>query len=185
MIAFLGAMRVGAIWVGVNRGLAPSEKLALLADADASLLIADRDTLDALGSVADSPWRGRGVEVGADDPSCEWKQALAVASATRPAVRVDPFAPAAIAYTSGTTGRPKGVVHSQHNLVVVGAVNRVTGGWRAVPCQAAVLALTILNAMTLGPLMVFQLDGTCVCVEQHEGCWARNRRAHFVVASRD
>ena len=31
-------------------------------------------------------------------------------------------APAGIAYTSGTTGHPKGAVHSQHNLLVPGAV---------------------------------------------------------------
>jgi acyl-CoA synthetase (AMP-forming)/AMP-acid ligase II len=93
---------------------------------------------------------------------------------------VDPFAPAAIAYTSGTTGRPKGVVHSQHNLVVVGAVNRVWGGWRAVGRQGAVLPLTILNVMALCPLLVFQLDGTCVCVDRRDpggiAEWVRTER---------
>ena len=32
------------------------------------------------------------------------------------------WAVAAIAYTSGTTGNPKGVMHSQHNALLPGAV---------------------------------------------------------------
>ena len=44
-------------------------------------------------------------------------------------VDVDPLAPAGIAYTSGTTGYPKGAVHSQHNLLMPGAVLVATRGY--------------------------------------------------------
>lgn len=158
VIAFLGAMRLGAVWVGLNRALAPTEAAVLLADSGASILLTDRPG-------PDGAWPGRVIGAAGDGPS-EWGDLLLAAPAAQPAVRVDPFAPAAIAYTSGTTGRPKGAVHSQHNLVTFGAVNRVDGSWRAAPCQAAVLALTILNLMVLAPLLVWQLDGTCVCVER-------------------
>ncbi|MGH3577964.1 MAG: AMP-binding protein, partial [Mycobacterium sp.] len=160
VIAFLGAMRLGAIWVGLNRALAPPEMAVLLDDSGASVLLTDRPE-------APDSWSGR-VVTAPGDGAGEWGQLLTAAGSHRPTVEVDPLAPAAIAYTSGTTGQPKGVVHSQHNLVTVGAVNRVHGGWRAVPCQGAVLALTILNLMVLAPLLVFQLDGTCVCLERHD-----------------
>jgi len=81
-------------------------------------------------------------------------------------VTIDPFAPAAIAYTSGTTGWPKGAVHSQHNLLSVGAVTRFARGWRALSCHAAVLPLATLNVMVIGPLLALQMAGTCVCVER-------------------
>ncbi|MHB1931096.1 MAG: class I adenylate-forming enzyme family protein, partial [Acidimicrobiales bacterium] len=81
---------------------------------------------------------------------------------------MDPFAPAAIAYTSGTTGHPKGSVHSQRNLVMVGAANAHFGIWRRDPRQGAVLALTILNVMALCPLLAFQLGGTCVCIDRSD-----------------
>jgi long-chain acyl-CoA synthetase len=47
VVAFHGAMRLGAVWVGVNRVLAPPEKRHLLEDAGASLLLTDDDVPDA------------------------------------------------------------------------------------------------------------------------------------------
>ena len=41
VVAFHGAMRLGAVWVGVNRALAPPEKRYLLDDSGATLLLCD------------------------------------------------------------------------------------------------------------------------------------------------
>lgn len=166
VIAFLGAMRLGAVWVGLNRVLAPPEMAALLDDSGSSVLITDRDN-------AAGEWAGRVIDATVGGPGergdrSEWAELVEAARPDRPRVTVDPLAPAAIAYTSGTTGQPKGVVHSQHNLITFGAVTRVDGNWRAVPCQASVLALTILNLIVLGPLLVWQLDGKCVCIDRHD-----------------
>jgi len=166
VVAFLGAMRLGAVWVAVNPVLAPKEKAFLLADAGVSLLLAEERTADELSPLrGDLPALG-GIVTVAPSGASEWGDLLAAGSAERPPVAIDASAPAAIGYTSGTTGWPKGAVHSQHNLLVVGAANRVWGGWRAVPCQAVLLPLATLNLIVIGPLLVFQLAGTCVCVER-------------------
>ncbi len=171
VVAFLAAMRLGALWVGVNRVLAPTEKAYVLHHSAARLLLCEPETAGALEPLrAELPALESVLQVVAGDDTSPWAQLL---ERTAPddawhAEPVDPHAPAAIAYTSGTTGRPKGVVHSQHNLVVVGAANRVWGGWRTVRRQGAVLPLTILNVMALCPLLVFQLDGTCVCMDRHD-----------------
>lgn len=202
VIAFLAAMRLGAMWVGLNRVLAPAEKADLVHRSGARVLLCDPDTAASLASRRDqAPSLTDVVECGSADRPSAWDRLLARATPdgrwrSEP---VDPYAPAAIAYTSGTTGTPKGVVHSQHNLVVVGAVNRVWGGWRAVGRQGAVLPLTILNVMALCPLLVFQLDGTCVCVDRRDpggiAEWVRTERiesfssvptiVHDLVASED
>src|SRR5262247_4155459 len=39
-VAFLACMRIGALWVGVNRVLAPREKTHVLRDSGAALLVA-------------------------------------------------------------------------------------------------------------------------------------------------
>jgi acyl-CoA synthetase (AMP-forming)/AMP-acid ligase II len=167
VVAFLGVMRLGAVWVGVNRVLTASEKAYLLADSGSRVLLAEPGlAADLAPHLSELGALEHIVEVTPDGSPCLWGELRATGAPHRPDVPIDPFAPAAIAYTSGTTGWPKGAVHSQHNLLVVGAVTRVSRGWRALPCHAAVLPLATLNVMVIGPLLALQMAGTCVCVER-------------------
>ncbi len=180
VVAFLGAMHLGAIWVGIPRVLSVPEKLYLLDDCDALVLLADQETHDAI-----QPERAKLRDlheiVIAEPGASEWN--LDVDREDDPLNRVevepvDPFAPAAIAYTSGTTGRPKGVVHSQHNLILPGAV--AAAGADAGLRQGVCLPLTILNLQVLGPLLSFQTGGTCVLMDRLDPVglaeWVREER---------
>jgi long-chain acyl-CoA synthetase len=138
---------------------------------------AGRDALPALRVVLDA-------EPG--DPSSAWAEWLSAADpADAPEVAVDPFAPAAIAYTSGTTGRPKGVVHSQHNLLLIGAVALVH---RPFPDDrlGVVLPLTILNLMVLGPVSTLQAGACTVCIDRVDpvglATWIRDERVSTMSA---
>ena len=48
VVAFHGAMRLGAIWVGINQALAPPEKAYMLNDSGVSVLLADAPVAGAL-----------------------------------------------------------------------------------------------------------------------------------------
>jgi long-chain acyl-CoA synthetase len=150
VVTFLAAMRLALIWVGLNRALAPVERAVLLADSGASVLLSDPDTEhDTAGArlvVLDESWRRR----------------VAAATSARPSIEVDPHAPAAIAYTSGTTGRPKGAVHSQHNMLLPAVGALLEGTVPAHSRQGVVLPLTILNLQILGPVTTFVCGATCV-----------------------
>jgi O-succinylbenzoic acid--CoA ligase len=161
---FHGAMRLGAIWVGVNRALAPPEKAYLLQNSEASFFVGDADMVGQVQSEKDRHEVGRYVLVDGGGDG-EWAELLAAEPSIGPPAP-DPLAPAAIAYTSGTTGFPKGAVHSQHNLMVPGKVLTESRGYGAALRKADCFAFTILNIQVLSTLLVPQCGGTAIVMDR-------------------
>ncbi len=91
------------------------------------------------------------------DAEHTWPAARPLAS-----VPVDPHAPAAMSATSGTTGEPKLVVHSQHGLLWPGLSGRVTDPVVEDDRTLCSLPLTTLTLMILGPLTALLRGGSAV-----------------------
>ncbi|MCH2170738.1 AMP-binding protein [Myxococcota bacterium] len=182
IVAFLGVLRMGAIWVGINRALAPPEKAYLLTDSGASVFLGDGEMVGQLERLrGEISCVQHWVRSDPGDASSEWAQRISEQDgATHPRAEIDPFAPAAIAYTSGTTGFPKGAVHSQHNILLPGASALIEwsdgGGFRTGVC----LPLTLLNLMVLGPALVYQAGGCVVAMDRVDAVglaqWIREER---------
>lgn len=152
VVMFLGTMRLGAIWAGINRNLAAPERSYLLNSVESSLYVAGNDTID----VPNAPGGLRCLHI--DD----WRDRVIQASPL-PRRTVDPHAPAGLGFTSGTTGQPKAAVHSQHNMVVSGLMgSSLEPGDR----HGAVLPLTILNLMIVGPVAAFASHATFVPIDR-------------------
>jgi feruloyl-CoA synthase len=117
VFAFFGAQLIGAAAVPVNHKLMAPEVDYILAHSEAKLFLYD----GALAPVADKlAYAGRKASLDSAAPGVEhFDTLLANAPAPRP-VAVGDQDLAEILYTSGTTGKPKGCLHTQQNVVMAG-----------------------------------------------------------------
>jgi len=140
MLVLLFALaRIGAILLPLNHRLAAPEHAAIVAHADVGLLVSDGTHAAAAVALA----RAQGcnllpaVELSAGDhaSTLPWTDESA--------------SPVLLVYTSGTTGRPKGVLHTQGGLV-----------WNCVISNHA-HELT-QNDHVLSALPMFHVGGLCI-----------------------
>ena len=156
VIAFFAAMRLGAVWVGINKILPQGDKHYILKHSGARLLLTDSSIEPQVEALrGDLPELAHVWILDAPDRDGGWTAALVDSAAQAPHPEIDPYAPAAIMYTSGTTGVPKGVVHSQHNVIVVPAAAFAHGLMQPDARRGSALPLTITNVMILGPVSSF------------------------------
>ncbi len=174
VLAYFGALRAGAIVVPANPGSAPPELDHLASDSGAAILLADA-TAEAAAREAGTAARvvGLGELLAAADGEPE----------TSPGVVVEESDDALILYTSGTTGRPKGVLLDHHRVIWVGVdamlLVGMREGWRLLHCaplyHAAQLAMMLSTASMMSATHVvvggFHPTDTLEVLERERISW--------------
>src|SRR3546814_16764104 len=129
----------GAVGVGINKSLPEGDKRHILSYSGAKVLVTD----SSLAAQVDAR-RGDTPDLAhvwmVDDAARDggWTAAFAdAADAIAPLHAIAPFAPAAILYTSGTNGVPKGVFHSKNKLIVLPAAAFAHGLMKTAPRRGA------------------------------------------------
>lgn len=157
VIAYLGALKAGGTLVPINLLLNPKEMAYILADSGAVGLIHHEAFDAAAAAVLDGPTDvAVRVRIGAPpsgDPAMLDFAAMMRSAEPVPVRARDPrHATAAILYTSGTTGRPKGAMLSHANLIA--NADGVTQALGLTPADRILVVLPMFHAFaaTVGVL---------------------------------
>ncbi|WP_082543162.1 acyl-CoA synthetase [Microbacterium sp. Root53] len=161
--ALFGAAQLGAVFVPINTRLAPPEVAHVLTDSGARAVIYDPELYDKIlpgveaGGIAHVIPTGEGDEA---DPGLD--RLMRVPKGGRVDVPVSPDEPAAIMYTSGTTGKAKGAVLTHANLTWV-SLNCALD-YDLLSSEVALLISPLFHAAALGmgALPIILKGGTIV-----------------------
>jgi len=148
---YLGVVKIGGIAVPLDTKYKLAELASLFDDCQPKVLVAESQLLKHIaGSVPDFNSISHVIEVGAEGEGqfISYEQIMATGSAEPVAVEVDPDDIAHIAYTSGPSFNPRGVVMSHQALVSEAAISG--GGFQQTDKDIVVLfALPMHHAFGL------------------------------------
>jgi len=174
--AWLGAVQAGAVAIGLNTKLGEEDYRHVLADSGARLLIAEDALLGVLGPLATQLAQENRLAT-----SAPWREAVRRAAAPAAFHDARPEDAAFWLYSSGTTGRPKGIVHAHRDVLPAGQAQREVVGLAAGDTVFATSKLFFAYALENGLLGPLALGATAILhpdwadVEQIQAIVARHR----------
>jgi feruloyl-CoA synthase len=167
LVTYSAAHRAGGVAVPMNPRLAPAEVAHVLAHSGATVVVSDGDLVGSDAEAAGGRLVAL-VDAGSDEadratgtsaaPVLGWAEATTGDRTAFQAPR-EPDDLADILYTSGTTGRPKGVAVRHSNGSMIGAVapNWTGGGWlHASPLFTFAGIALVYTPMKLGLQVIYQ-----------------------------
>ena len=128
IVTFWATVSLGAIAVGLNGWWVADEIVYGLEDSKPKLLIGDEKRLERLDG---RPVPVPTVQIERDFEHL-WNYDTGASLCTEPIAEDDP---ACILYTSGTTGRPRGVVNSHRNIIALAGI-QIFHGLRTLQCRS-------------------------------------------------
>jgi len=172
--AFFGAPLIGAILMPLNFRLLPSDFEYILNHGEAKVVIVEEGLTNLVDEIRPQLPSVKHYLIGADEESnvpSEWQSYEALLAAASPAppepAVIDENETSALLYTSGTTGKPKGVMMTHRNLYINAINSSIEFGLRADDVYLHTLAMFHCNGWGL-PYAVTGAGAKHVVVKKFE-----------------
>ena len=162
---FVAILRVGATVAPLPPSASPEQLLTMLDDCGATHLFSDAVVSSHLAPVS-SAISARRIALEANAEGLQFEQWLAPESAAPTPIPIDPGQPFNIIYSSGTTGTPKGILHS-HRMRWAHIVTLLPAGYG--PEAVAILSTPLYSNTTLVSFLPALAGGaTCVLMSKFD-----------------
>ncbi|MGY0503033.1 AMP-binding protein [Nocardia sp. FBN12] len=200
LVAMLGILKIGAVHVPINPLFRAHELRHELTDAGVTILLAQDNLAPLVDEVrADTPLRllaytalsdmfaaAPAVAAPFETTTADTDWHRIIESPRAPAQPADPDALAALNYTGGTTGMPKGCEHTQRHMVYTAATATVANGFPV--GERAIVALNFLPVFWIagedfGILLPLVNGGTAVLMNRWDAGTALSLLDRYRVTS--
>ncbi|BFM15106.1 fatty acid--CoA ligase [Maricurvus nonylphenolicus] len=166
-VVYMAASKSGAVAVPLNYRLAPSELAYVINDADTQVLIVLESAQEILSELRDK-LSSEVVVVSHDaEDTLHWDSWLDQFSDSSFDIDLDINAPFLQLYTSGTTGKPKGVVSSHFNMIQMWSLNTMMPPHRPHIGSATIAVAPFFHIGGAGTLLQGVLNGQCTIVHEN------------------
>ncbi len=181
-VAWLGCLWHGAVAVALNSQLSEDDYRYMRSDSGARLAVVDDALAAAYPRFFDALVREQRVAIAGRtiDGVPAWRETLERAAPEASPFAAELLSPAFWLYSSGTTGRPKGIIHTHKDVLPAGQVLRETvtlaPGDKVLVTSRIFFAYGLENAL-LGPLSIgatsvlnpdwANIERVCALVAEH------------------
>ncbi|MGH1360403.1 MAG: class I adenylate-forming enzyme family protein [Burkholderiaceae bacterium] len=168
---YVALARAGLVAVPVNFRLKAAEVAYILKDCDARAVIAGADfcaTVDQIASQLALP-ATRLISLHRDSTPgwTAYETLIEQADKNRLVPAVDPESMAALMYTSGTTGQPKGAIRSHAGTALIGQATALDIGFTENDTALLVMPLCHANSLYFGATFIYL--GATIIVDERSG----------------
>jgi len=168
LITYMAIFQLGAVLVPLNFRLAPPELVFILENSDTSLLVSSEEYVGLIYKIRKDIRQSKRIVVSGQEKSkgefLRWEELISAEQNERPCEILSDDDALYILYTSGTTGRPKGVVITNRNLVwnsLNGVISGVLSG-----DEVVYYGLPLFHGAAMGGYFATALLGGTVVLEK-------------------
>ncbi len=168
MEIYVALARAGLVAVPLNFRLLGAEIAYIVSHSESRAIIVQDELRDRIEASRSELPPGCAIHFGASTPAGwqGYESLIGAAPANAPKVNVRPEDPFALMYTSGTTGRPKGVVRNHEGNALIALATALEFGFSRDDTGLLVMPMCHANSLYFG--LTFMYLGATVVVDDHK-----------------